>query len=419
MSKHRLTDVAIKNLKPAAKSYDKKDVQVPGLHVRVLPSGERSFVLLTRYPGSNNPTRRALGRYGVMTLEEARDKARAWHKLIERGIDPADEERRQHVEQERKQENTFQAVAEAFFREGLRGQRQGRVVVRDITKVFINEAGWGPRPIHEITALDVRSVIKQYHDKVYHAHNLLGCLRRLFNWAIDQQVYGLEASPCDRLKANKVIGKKQARTRVLGDAELRAAWIAADKLSQPWGPLFRLLMLLGQRRTETGQMRWSEIDLAKKLWIIPAERMKAGAAHVVPLSGDAVAILTSMPRLDGDYVFSVNGGRSPVTAYSTYKDMLDAQMLKVLQQDAPRAKLADFVNHDIRRTMRTRLSAIPGVSSLVAELVIAHSKPDLHKIYDQYSYLDEKRFALEAWAAKLRSIVNPSPANVVELRAAQ
>jgi len=52
-------------------------------------------------------------------------------------------------------------------------------------------------------------------------------------------------------------------------------------------------------------------------------------------------------------------------------------------------------------------------------LVIGHTKPGLHKVYDQYAYLDEKRFALDAWAALLRTILNPTPANVVELRAAQ
>ena len=73
---------------------------------------------------------------------------------------------------------------------------------------------------------------------------------------------------------------------------------------------------------------------------------------------------------------------------------------------------------DLRRTVRTRLSAIPNISDLVRELVIGHTKPGLHKVYDQYAYLDEKRFALDAWAARLRSIVEPPPANVVELRAA-
>src|SRR5262249_11757598 len=217
-----------------------------------------------------------------------------------------------------------------------------------------------------------------------------------------------------------LIGKKTQRTRVLSDAELRAAWIGAQRLGYPYGPLFQLLMLTGQRKSEVAEMRWSEIgDLAKKLWTIPPERMKADAAHLVPLADDAVAVLTSLPRFDGDYVFSIRYGAQPVAAFSEYKRRYDAEILKALREHDAKAKLAHFVIHDLRRTMRTRLSAIPNISDLVRELVIGHTKPELHKVYDQYAYLDEKRFALDAWAARLRNIINPKAGNIVEMRAAQ
>ena len=74
----------------------------------------------------------------------------------------------------------------------------------------------------------------------------------------------------------------------------------------------------------------------------------------------------------------------------------------------------DFVLHDIRRTMRSHLSALP-IEQHVRELVISHAQPGLHRIYDQYAYLDEKRHALELWAARLRGIVIPG-AKVVPLR---
>jgi integrase len=84
----------------------------------------------------------------------------------------------------------------------------------------------------------------------------------------------------------------------------------------------RLLALTGQRKSEVAEARWSEIDLARKLWVIPAERMKADAAHVVPLSDDAVAILKSLPTFKngmgyrsthGDYPFDCNCRRSVKT----------------------------------------------------------------------------------------------------------
>jgi integrase len=133
--------------------------------------------------------------------------------------------------------------------------------------------------------------------------------------------------------------------------------------------------------------------LTKKLWSIPAERMKADAAHIVPLSNDAVAVLASVPRFKkGDYLFSTNFGVRPVNSHHKAKGKLDAEMLILLRKGDPEAALPDFVVHDLRRTVRTGLSAIPNLSDLVRELVIGHTKPGLHKVYDQFAYLDEKRF---------------------------
>jgi hypothetical protein len=119
-----------------------------------------------------------------------------------------------------------------------------------------------------------------------------------------------------------------------------------------------------------------------------------------------------LPRFQkGDHLFSTAFGEKPVNGFSKAKTNLDAAIRARL------GTLSPFVLHDIRRTMRTGLSALP-VGNLVRELVIAHTKPGLHKVYDQYAYLDEKRRALDLWAARMRSIVERPPLslNVVELR---
>lgn len=414
--KRNLTDRYLKSLRGSkdGKPYDVRDTEIRGLRIRVMPSGERTFVLLARYQHGGAPTRRALGSYPALGLANARDKARKWRELIGRGIDPAQEEERERAAELRKQRVTFAAIAEDFIAEKLPGERKGREVERDIRRVFIPI--WGKRPAVDITPLDVRTVIKavKAEGKTYQAHNLLGYVRRLYNWAINQHIYGIEISPCDRLEPDSIIGGRPPRTRILNDAELRAAWQASDRLGYPYGPLFKLLVLTGGRRSEVGEARWSEFDLVKKLWSIPAERMKADAAHVVPLSHDAMVVLTSLPRLTkGDYLFSTTFGLKPVNSFEKAKRKLDAEIVKLLG-DFP-----DFVIHDLRRTVRTGLSAIPNISDLVRELVIGHTKPGLHKVYDQYAYLDEKRFALDAWAARLRSIIEPPPANVVKLAQAE
>src|SRR5262249_22237043 len=171
---------------------------------------------------------------------------------------------------------------------------------------------WGARPITDIVASDVVNLIKRFRNegKLYQAHNLLGYARRLFNWAIGQHAYGIETSPCDRLKPRDIIGERKQRSRILSDVELRAAWRAGEKLGYPYGPLFRLLILTGQRKSEVAEARWSEFDLLKKIWTIPAERMKADAAHVVPLSDDAIAVLESLPHFrGGGYLFSTTFGK--------------------------------------------------------------------------------------------------------------
>jgi integrase len=225
----------------------------------------------------------------------------------------------------------------------------------------------------------------------------------------------LEKIPGDRLKRKNLVGEKAERTRVLCNAELRALWRAAESMGVPYGKFYQMLALTGCRRNEVADAQWSEIDMAEKLWTIPAERMKAGAAHEGPLSDDAVALLKSLPKgTGGDFIFSASNGVRPVARFSAEKEKLDAAMKAELG-----GELKDFVVHDIRRTVRTRLSAIPGITDLVRELVIGHTKPELHKVYDQHAYQSEKREALQLWAARLRGIVSGDNGNgnVVPLRA--
>ena len=99
-----------------------------------------------------------------------------------------------------------------------------------------------------------------------------------------------------------------------------------------------------------------------------------------------------------------------VNSFSTGKKLLDEMMRSEL------GELSPFQIHDIRRTVRTRLASLR-VPDEVAEMVIGHGRKGLQRVYDQHSYEQEMREALEAWAARLRSIVNPPPAdNVIQLR---
>jgi integrase len=429
MAQRRLTDRTLKALKPAqpGKHYDVFDLGSPGFGVRVSDTGRKTFVLAARYPGSDNPTRRALGLYGPLSLADARTKAGAWVKLLERGIDPATEEERQRQAELRKQKHSFAAVAEAYIAHIHRqGQRKADVVERELRREFM--ARWGPRPIAEILPEDVIAVLDEAVKRgaEYQAHNLLGHVRRLFNWAIARNVYGLDRSPTDRMKPKDAIGTRAMRDRTLTDDELRAFWRATARLDYPWAPFFRMLLLTGQRKSEVSDARWSEFDLDGALWTVPPERFKSNSTHLIPLTDDVVALLRTLPRFKrGDHLFSTKFGEKPIDGFSKIKARLDALMLEELQKVAveraenpDKGKLPPFVIHDLRRTVRTRLSSLR-IPDTVAEMVIGHGRKGIQRVYDQHKFELEMREALAAWASRLRDIVEPPPANVVALATAR
>jgi integrase len=122
--------------------------------------------------------------------------------------------------------------------------------------------------------------------------------------------------------------------------------------------------------------------------------------HSVPLTADVLAILESLPRFNaGPYLFSTTNGERPAWVSTEVKDRLDAAMAKRL-----RAAVPEWVNHDLRRTVRSGLSELR-VSPDVAEAILAHVKPGIRGVYDRFEHFDEKRDALELWSQHLRRIV--------------
>jgi integrase len=422
-----LTDRLLRSLKPTTAHYDIMDAVVPSMGVRVLKSGKITFTLHGRFPANPHFTRLALGFYGELALLQAREKAREWLKLLERGIDPRVHEELQRRAAERERQNTFAAVAEDFITSKLPGERKGREVERDIRRELI--LAWGKRPVTQITAREVRDVIRAKAQTAKpQARNLLGYAKRLFDWAVDQDCYGLEISPAAALKPSMIVGDRVVGDRVLSEIELFALWRAAERMPYPVGPVYQMLLLTALRLNEVADAHWSEFDLSGKVWVIPKERMKGkngkARAHAVPLSGDVAGILNKLPRFDrGSFVFSTTLGASPVWVGSKAKDRMDKRMLRTLRalarrggDDPAKVTLAPWVNHDIRRSVRSQLSRLK-VTEEAREAVLGHVRPGIKGTYDLHDYFDEKREALELWATRLRAIVTPSPSNfVVPLR---
>jgi integrase len=449
--KFKLTDRGLQALKPAEPGgrYTVWDTEAAGFGVRVTDRGVRTFIVMRRQTGYRNPVRVALGRYpDDLSLGEARDLAGDAKKLLKSGVHPREQEERRRREMARERKDTFESIAEAFITRHVAGLRTKRDAENTIRRDLVPP--WRGRPITSITKHDVVEVIEDIISRrgtpgsvCYAAHHSLAYAKKLFAWASARN-YGLENNPCDKIKPGELIGAKAKRKRVLTDDEIRLLWKVTGDIAYPLaplGPLVRMLLVTGQRLREIAHGEWRELDLGDAVWTIPGSRMKNGDAHEVPLPPLALDILKSLTRFQsGMFVFSSTGGRRPVSGFSKYKLRLDKAMLRahrralgVPEDDGdlrralgladggtiPRDHYVDpFTFHDLRRSMRTRLSALP-IPDEVRELMIAHRPSGLHQTYDLHRYRDEKRRGFELWAERLLRIVNASDSTVVPLRKAR
>ena len=169
-------------------------------------------------------------------------------------------------------------------------------------------------------------------------------------------------------------------------------WKASDSLPV-LGDVTKLLILTGMRREED-ELRWDEID--GDCIKLSAARCKNGSAHIIPLSREAQALLTRLPRVAGsEFCFTLNGAK-PITGWSRAKHMLDES-----------AGVADWRLHDLRRTMATGCQKL-GVTLQTVEAVLGHRakyRAGVVGVYQVHDYAKEKRAALELWGKHVTKLV--------------
>jgi integrase len=191
-------------------------------------------------------------------------------------------------------------------------------------------------------------------------------------------------------------------------------WRAAGDLGFPFGPIVRLLVLTGQRRSEVGALEWRELDLDRAIWTIPAARSKNRRQHVVPLSPEAVEIIEALPRFSGSrFVFSP--GETAPSGYSRAKTRLDARIAALNGGES----LAPWILHDIRRSVASGLAGL-GVNLPIIERILNHvsgSFAGVVGIYQKYNFAAEMRGALEKWGRRVETIAcGGTAADVIELK---
>ena len=435
----KLTVKAVEAAKPKLSKKTAKlerneipDAALPGLYLLVQPSGSKSWAYRYRHDGRTR--KKTLGSFPMVNLGEARKRARAAISKIGEGHDPA-------LKAPKREEKTVEALCRDFtaiYAMNHTRERTWRETARILglepdpdnggLRLTKNKgevlSKWKGRPIQSITGTDVIDLLDGIFARgaPIAANRTLSAVRKLFAWAVSRKL--LAVSPAAGIRAP---AKERARQRVLRPEELRAVWRAAERLGSPAGDAYKLLILTGQRKSQVTLARLEHFDLKEGLWTIPAEQegSKNDTPHILPLTVGIEAIVKACSHRRG-YLFSTTLGTKPLTLGAKLKKQIDALALEEMRKetiergdDPAEVKLEPWTNHDLRRTMRSGISALAvPEGDLVRELVIGHVRPGVSGIYDTHRYLPEKRIALELWAAKVRDIVMPPAANVVPLRAA-
>ncbi len=398
-----LTDTQIKTLKPEAKP--RKVADEKGLYLLVQPTGGKLWRLKYRIDGKEKLL--ALGVYpdvGLKDARAARDEAR---RLLADGIDPAEHRKAHKNARADSAANSFESVAREWFTKLLptwTPDHADKIIKRLERDVF----PWiGSKPIADLNAPTVLTTIRRIETRgrLETAHRALQNCGQVFRYAV--ATGRAERDPTGDLRGALPPTREKHMAAITDPVEVGALLRAIDAFK---GTLIvqsalKLSALVFVRPGELRQAEWSEIDLDKGEWNIPAERMKGWTRkgittpHLVPLSAQAVEILRELQPLTGRGVH-VFAGRDPK------KPMSNAAVNAALRRMGYDTK-TEMTGHGFRAMARTILHEELSVDRDVIEHQLAHAVPDaLGTAYNRTKFIKERRAMMQRWSdylAKLKA----------------
>jgi integrase len=379
------------------------DRDLPGLCLRVRRSGAKAYTVRYRTSGRGSPQRRLTLDVDKIPLGDARREIRRRMGEVATGRDPAGERQEQH-----KRERARLGAALDTYEAHL---ERRQVVKRGEVMSLLRREMLRPLGNIGLGELDRAQMVQRV--AAIEASGRPGAARELkaraavfLSWAVDQGM----------IRANPMAGWRRPRAtraerlapvgRALADHELPAFWNAAGAAPWPFDSYLKVLLLCGQRRTETAAMRWADIDPEAATWVIPAAISKSGRGHIVPLPAAVMEIIRATVRTSSPLVFPGRGGA------------IMSGWEKRVAVVRTASGLAHWILHDLRRTFRSGLSAL-GIDYAVRELMLNHViGSDLDQRYDREPRWAGRVEAAERWTQHVLGIVaGTGPAKAVQLRA--
>lgn len=408
-----LSDVQIRNWIRTGERFQGK-ADGDGLYLRFRAT-DASPSWLFRYRFAGKQRQMLMGSYRALSLADARKEAKRLAAQVALGQDVAGEKQARKAAAVARIEHDARAMtvaqlADEYFERMILGRWKHPNIVRSRIEKDIKPA-IGRMKVEDVRPLDIdailQNVVRRGAPTV--ANDVLRWLRRMFNYAIKRHL--CESNPAGAYDLGDAGGKEEARDRALSREELVTFFKAMRKakgFSVENALAVKLLLLLAVRKQELTAARWDEFDLDASVWNLPAERTKTGAAIAIPLPSVAVGWLRDLERIacGSPYVFPARKMQERMLPH-IHENTLNVALAKVAHG------LEHFTIHDLRRTARTQLGML-GIPPHVAEKVLNHKVKGVEGRYDRYDYFDERRAALDKWAALLVQL-EKGGADVVKL----
>ena len=389
-----LNDRLLRSLKtPDTGRLEISDTKRKGLRVRLSNTGSAVFMYEKRIKGG--PKRKhTLGNWPSYTLSQARADALILEVEAAQGIDRIKNSEEKKISDQNKQKSeasaaanllSVQAVIDIYDKLHLSSLRTGRERRRQLEQSLVAHLH---SPIQDLTRQQIQTAIdkKAHEGKRVSANRIRAALLAFTNWAYGRS-YLTESIGLGVPKAIK----ETARDRVLSLEEIHNIWRASFTMGNLWGPILRLLVLTGQRRSEIVKLKWDEINLNKMQIIKVGSKTKNKKAHTTHLSAPALQTLLSIKKTENDLVFTTTG-TTPVSGISKMKKRLDV----ILGDEFKPWRLSDF-----RTAMATAL-AENGEAETIVDRILNHSASGsapsaVARVYNQAENLTQRAAALETW----------------------
>jgi len=386
--------LSVKKIEAAkAKGKPYKLTDRDGLYLYVSTTGARSWRYDYRIAGKRETL--TIGQCPDVSLTSARKDLAEARELVAKGESPALAKRRDNQTAKDAREQTFRAEGERWFTKysPVRSESWKGNCRRWLDRHVYPRIGG--RPLEEVTAADIKAVMRAMSDKPKSAEYARQMIAQVFRFAIsnDRALH----NPAREIRAVDIVEMPEpVRRAKLSANDIAPFFEALDRYQGKLQTKFaaKLLLLTFVRKSELIEAKAKEFDLDNATWTIPAERMKAGKEHIVPLSRQAVACIRECVTLamGYEYLFPNHGAIDKPMAAST------------LNMVFHKIKFGWFTPHGIRTTASTTLNE-SGFRADVIERQLAHTERDrVRDAYNHADYLPERRAMMQHWADYLESI---------------